>query len=87
MYDNIDNLTEKQKTLLLESKEDVLRAKQLILLYDVPKCVYDCICELKPNIVQRKEIFIHRYNFQSFSKTLDELKKMWYFMQDGGLFG
>jgi len=87
MYDIIDNLTEKQKLLLLESKEDVIRAKKLILLYDVPECSYSYDSELKPDIVKRKEIFIHRHNFVSFTKTLDELKKMWYFMQDGGLFG
>jgi hypothetical protein len=49
--------------------------------------MYDCRLEFKPDIVKWKEIFVSRYNFASFTKTLDELKKMWYFMQDGGLFG
>ncbi len=87
IYNNIDNLTEKQQSLLLESRENVEKAKKLILLYDVPDCIYDCWLEFKPDIVKRKEIFVSRYNFASFTKTLDELKKMWYFMQDGGLFG
>ncbi len=87
IYNNIDNLTEKQQSLLLESKDNVEKAKKLILLYDVPDCMYDCRLEFKPDIVKWKEIFVSRYNFASFTKTLDELKKMWYFMQDGGLFG
>lgn len=87
IYNNLNNLSEKTRTLLVDSKDNVLQAKRLITLLDIEHmCMDDIHKEFKPDIVARKEIFINKYRFNSFEKVLDELKKQRYFTPTGGLF-
>jgi hypothetical protein len=86
MYDNLNELSEKTRQLLIDSKDNVFQAKRLISLYDVPELQFDASLPFKPDVVLRKEVFINQYHFQSFGKILDDLKKMRYFTPQGGLF-
>lgn len=86
IYDNLNELSEKTRQLLIDSKDNVLQAKKLIVLLDVPDLEIDLACVYKPNIPSRKNIFIDQYHFNSFEKILDELKKELYFTPSGGLF-
>lgn len=83
IYDNLTLLSEKTRQLLIESKENVLQAKKLISLYHVPGLSLDTLTGYRPDIVLWKEVLVGQYQFQSFEKLLDELKKVRYYTPQG----
>ncbi len=87
IYNNLNDISERIRGLLIESKETVLRTRWLIALLDVPELQCDVCIDYKPDIPLYKEIFIQELNFRSFEKSLDELRKVSYFTPQGGLFG
>ncbi|HMY81078.1 MAG TPA: 5'-3' exonuclease H3TH domain-containing protein [Candidatus Absconditabacterales bacterium] len=86
IYDNLKSMSDRTRELLETSRDDVMRAKELISLYDIPELEVDLTNCFKPDIVLWKQIFVGEFHFRSYEKLLDELKKQWYFSSDGGLF-
>ena len=77
IYSHIDEITGEVKQKLIEGKEDAYKSRGLIELKQV-KEIQDS--ELKNFILtldfaKYKKVLVEEYHFQSFEKTLDELKK------------
>ncbi len=86
IYDNLDMLSEKTREIMLSCRSDIEKAHVLISLIEVPEIHIDLTSTFKPDFLKRKTIFVEQYNFQSFWKILDDLKKQRYFSPSWWLF-
>ncbi len=79
IYNNLDKLDPKIKTLLEKWKEDAFKSKKLIKLIQIPEIKNINIENFKinPNFDKIKEILIDKFHFKSLEKTINELKKIY----------
>lgn len=87
IYNSLDQVPERTRNLLIESKDTVINTRSLIELLEVPDFQCNIDMSYKPDIPLYKDIFIQELGFKSFEKLLDDLRKESYFTPQGGLFG
>ncbi len=88
IYTHIDEITGDVKQKLIEGKEDVYSSRGLIELKPITEIEHTDLKNfaLELDFVKYKKVLVDEYHFNSFAKTIDELKRQIQMPVQTGLF-